>query len=286
MTANSYHWYQRYEPLRRRVEVGFWLVLFGLNAGFNSITQIMALRRRELDFHSWEPVVWEISSGLAFLLLVPTVVWFTRHFAFEWRAWRRWLWIYLAASVAFSLAHVLGMVTMRHGAYAIAGHSYSFGPWLPELLYEYLKDFRTFLGMVFIIAFYRFALRRMRGEARLLDDPDDEPAEPRPDRFLVKMLGREFLVSADRIESAKAAGNYVNLHVGEREYPLRITLTRLLDQLDPERFMQVHRSWLVNLDQVAAIEPLDSGDARIQLASGRTVPCSRRYRDALRSRLA
>jgi DNA-binding LytR/AlgR family response regulator len=76
------------------------------------------------------------------------------------------------------------------------------------------------------------------------------------------------------------------LHVGEREYPLRITLVRLLQQLDPDRFIQVHRSWLVNLEQVAAIEPLDSGDARIQLSSGKTLPCSRRYRDLLKSRLA
>uniref|UniRef100_UPI0035B18708 LytTR family DNA-binding domain-containing protein n=1 Tax=Diaphorobacter nitroreducens TaxID=164759 RepID=UPI0035B18708 len=43
----------------------------------------------------------------------------------------------------------------------------------------------------------------------------------------------------------------------------------------------VHRSHAVNLDQVAQIEPLDSGDARLTLRDGSVVPVSRRYRDAL-----
>jgi DNA-binding LytR/AlgR family response regulator len=61
-------------------------------------------------------------------------------------------------------------------------------------------------------------------------------------------------------------------------------LSEFLGQLDPARFAQVHRSWAVNLDRVAEIEPLDSGDARLRMRDGSQVPCSRRYRDALGAR--
>ena len=112
------------------------------------------------------------------------------------------------------------------------------------------------------------------------------PVEPvdRPERFLVRKLGREFLVAANDIESLQASGNYVNLRVRGRDYPLRSTIAAIESRLDPARFQRVHRSWIVNLEHVAMIEPLDTGDARIHLKDASTLPCSRRYRAALRDR--
>jgi DNA-binding LytR/AlgR family response regulator len=136
---------------------------------------------------------------------------------------------------------------------------------------------------------YRLALWRLKGEARLLTEPDvGAPVEPvaRPERFLVKKLGKEFLLSAHEIEWAQAWGNYVNLHVRGRDHPLRSTLSGLESRLDPERFARVHRSYIVNLGQIAAIEPQDGGDADLLLHSGQRIPCSRTYREALRGRLA
>lgn len=97
------------------------------------------------------------------------------------------------------------------------------------------------------------------------------------------MLGREFLINVADVESLQASGNYVNLHVRGRDYPLRATMAGIEARLDPARFRRVHRGWIVNLDAIAEIEPLDSGDARIDLRDGRRIPCSRRYRDALRT---
>ena len=104
----------------------------------------------------------------------------------------------------------------------------------------------------------------------------------RPERFLVRKLGKEFLVAAADIEWLQASGNYVNLHVRGRDYPLRTTMAALEQRLDPARFVRVHRSYMVNLDCVGEIEPLDTGDARIAMRDGTTIPCSRTYRDALR----
>ena len=84
------------------------------------------------------------------------------------------------------------------------------------------------------------------------------------------------------IESLQAAGNYVNLRVRGREYPLRSTIAAIEARLDPQRFRRVHRSHIVNLDHVASIEPLDTGDARVHLRDGLVVPVSRRHLGALR----
>ena len=282
--------YQRYRPWRRAVEIGFWVALHVANAVGNSLTTLIDIRRAGLSdrFADWEPAVWEWSSNLVLLALVPFLVWFTRRFPLHFDTWRRNLPWHVLGSLAWSIAHVAAMVAIRKAVYAAQGGHYDFGPVLFEFGYEYLKDIRGYVASVMVIEVYRLALRRVQGEARLLDAPDDDPpAEPveRPERFLVRKLGREFLVNAADIEWAQAAGNYVNLHVKQRDYPLRTTIAALETRLDPARFQRVHRSFLVNLDQVGAIEPLDTGDARLHLRDGGVLPCSRTYRQQLRDRV-
>lgn len=257
------------------------------NGVANSITVLMDVRRVGLDFAGWEPAVWEWSSGLVMLALVPAVVVFTRRFPLLWDTWRRFLPWHLFASVVFSVVHVVAMVTIRKLIYASQDMSYDFGPWPRELAYEYLKDVRSYAMMVAIIEVYRFLCRQMQGEASLLGRPDEgEPVESveQPQRFVVRKLGRDFLIATADIEWAQAAGNYVNLRVRGHDYPLRSTLNGLEARLDTTRFVRVHRSYLVNLDQIIAIEPVDSGDARLHLRDQSRLPCSRRYRETLRAR--
>lgn len=286
--TDTAHWLARYRPWRRSAEIGFWIGAFLINAVINSTTVAMDVQRSGLPYQPWQAAVWETSSGLLALLLVPLLVLFTRRFPLHQDTWRRHLPWYLPASLAWSLLHVLGMVALRKLAYATQGMHYDFGDWPLELLYEYLKDARQFTSTVVLIHAYRFILLRLQGEARLLDEPDVGPpvdAIDRPERFLVRKLGKEFLVAANDIEWIQASGNYANLHVRGRDYPLRSTIAGVETRLDPQRFARVHRSYIVNLDQVMMIEPLESGDARVHLKDGTTLPCSRRYRNELRERV-
>ncbi len=275
----------RYLRWRRSFETAFWLLVFGSAAIGNTLTLLIDVERVALDLAPWKGLTWELSSAVASLILLPAVILLCVHFSLHWDNWRRRLPMYLLASAAWSIAHVLLMVGMRKLVYLTQGASYSFGHWPSELYYEYLKDIRTFALMVIVIHGYRLLLRRVHGEASLLSPPDDAPAaEPaeRPERFLVRKLGREFLLPARDISWAQASGNYVNLRVRGRDYPLRSTISGLIDRLDPQYFARVHRSHLVNLDRVTSIEPLESGDARLYMDDGTVLPCSRRYRDALR----
>lgn len=274
----------RYQPYRRFCETGFWVVNFLIAAVFNSATVLLEVERAHLDFAAWEPIVWETTSNLVLLALVPAVIAFERRVPLYFGTFRRNLPWHALASLVFCLVHVLAMVGLRKLVYAWQGDSYDFGNWPRELGYEYLKDWRSYAGILFTVAVYRLLLLRLQGEAKLLDAPDEGPAvEPidRPERFLVRKLGKEFLVPAADIELLQASGNYVNLRVRGRDYPLRATMTGIEPRMDPARFVRVHRSYMVNLDCLAEIEPLETGDARLVMRDGTKVPCSRRYRARL-----
>jgi hypothetical protein len=275
----------RYLRHRRFWEVTMWVVGLLLSGTINSIVARMDLERRGLRFDGWEPVTWEFSSTLMMLVLVPALLAFERRVPLRLGNWRHALPWHLLGVVVFSLVHVLGMVALRHLVYGAMGSGYDFGDWPRELFYEFLKDARTYGIFLGIINLYRLLLLRLQGEARLFTAPDTGPAVEaveRPERFLVRKVGAEFLVAARDIEWLEAAENYVNLHVRGRTYPLRSTMTAIQERLDPHRFVRVHRSYIVNLDFLVQIEPLDTGDARLLLKDGTRIPCSRRYRGALR----
>lgn len=277
-------WLARYLPWRRAAEVGFWVAVLGIHMVFNSITAW--IDRRHLPFV--EPLVWELSSNLTVGLLIPALVAFERRFPLRWATLRRHLPWHLAATLLFCGAHVLVMMALRKAAYAAVGASYTVGPWASVFAYEYLKDVRSYVLILGALVSYRLLLLRLQGEARVLDAPETSAgtapaagAAARPERFLVRKLRSEFLIAARDIEWLQAQGNYVGIHVNGHDYLLRSTLADFLGQLDPARFVQVHRSFAVNLDRIAEIEPLDSGDARLRMKDGSQVACSRRYRDAL-----
>ena len=278
-------WLARYRPWQAVVEPALWALFFCGQAVLNSVTVWFDIERVRLNFAAWEPAVWEWSSNLVLLALVPAVIAFERRFPLNWNTWRahgRW---HVLASVVFSVVHVLAMVGLRKLAYATQNAQYDFGNWPQELFYEYLKDFRAYSGILLFLFMYRLLLLRLQGEASLLAAPDDgPPVEPieRPERFLVRTLGKEFLLPAAEVEWLQAWGNYVNLRVRGHDYPLRSTMAAVEARLDPARFVRVHRSYIMNLDYLQQIEPLDSGDARARMRDGGVVPVSRRFRDNLR----
>jgi hypothetical protein len=311
MTGAAPAWIDRYphdRALRRRAEFGFWAVVLLVQAAFNTVVTWVDLRGAGRALAAWEPLVWELSSTLVVAALIPAVVAFERRFVLRWGTLRRHLPWHVAASVVYCTVHLAGMWALRHAVYAVVGQSYQPAGWWVQWGYEYLKDVRSYALTVSALVSYRFLLLRLQGEARVLDAPEQPaPSSPapqgprppdtaqapgdapalatlppqRPERFLVRKLRREFLIAANDIAWLQAEANYVGLHVNGHDYLLRSTLTDFLKQLDPARFVRVHRSYAVNLDAVAVIEPLDSGDARLTMKDGSTVPCSRRYRDAL-----
>lgn len=93
------------------------------------------------------------------------------------------------------------------------------------------------------------------------------------------------LIDASSIESLEADDNYVRVRTASKEYLLRRTLHDLLSQLGEDRFVRIHKSAAVNLLTIQSFTPLFKGDYEVKLASGRELRMSRRFKDALFSRL-
>lgn len=255
----------------------------------NAAVEVIDAYRRGDTLAAWEPLVWELSSVGMILVTLPLLWWGCRRWPLHADTWKRRLPLYVLASLAWSLLHVLGMMGLRKLAYLGAGTVYVDGAgWGMRLGYEYLKDVRVFFTFVALDHLLGWFARRQQGEAHLLAAPEDAPpVEPvdQPPHFLVRKLGKEFLVATADVEYAQASGNYVNLRVRGLEYPLRMTMAALEGRLAPPVFLRPHRSWLVNRSHLQSIEPTDSGEAVLHMSDGTRVPCSRRQLPLLRQSL-
>jgi two-component system LytT family response regulator len=101
------------------------------------------------------------------------------------------------------------------------------------------------------------------------------------DRLMVKSRSRIYFVRTGEIEWIEAAGNYVRLHTAGKRHLLRRTMGGLEAQLDPEQFLRIHRSTIVNLDYVRELRPTFSGEYEVVLKDGTRLTLSRGYRESL-----
>jgi DNA-binding LytR/AlgR family response regulator len=245
----------------------------------------------------WEPYVWEYSSSIVIITALPLLVAFDRRLPISFSTWRINIIRHAIATVVFAGYKVGGEIVLRKLAYAAFGGHYVFsmsilGAHRPVgfvIATEYLPDAAAYVALLALSYAYRFILMQLNGEAREFTKPEaGAPVESleRPQRFLVRKLGKEFLVAVNDIERLEAMGNYVNLHVRGHAYPLRSTMSAIESKLDPRKFVRTHRSHIVNLDFLVEIHPLDPGDASLILRNGTSVPCSRNYRSSLKDRAA
>ena len=97
----------------------------------------------------------------------------------------------------------------------------------------------------------------------------------------IKDRGQIFRVDVDTIEQVEAAGDYMCIKTADNTLILRETMKDLEKRLDPRRFQRVHRSTIVNLDQVRQVKPHTNGECFLVLGSGQQVKVSRSYRDVV-----
>ena len=111
---------------------------------------------------------------------------------------------------------------------------------------------------------------------------DDEMASTRFEKLInVKDRGQIFRVDVESIERIDAAGDYMCIYTAETSLILRETMKDLEKRLDPRTFQRVHRSTIVNLDQVRQVKPHTNGECFLVLESGAQVKVSRSYRDVV-----
>lgn len=115
-----------------------------------------------------------------------------------------------------------------------------------------------------------------------LESDEDSNSASRYEKLInVKDRGQIFRVDVDTIEHIEAAGDYMCIYTGDNSLILRETMKDLERRLDPRIFQRVHRSTIVNLDQVRQVKPHTNGECFLVLESGAEVKVSRSYRDVV-----
>jgi two-component system LytT family response regulator len=98
------------------------------------------------------------------------------------------------------------------------------------------------------------------------------------ERLVVKTAGRVFFLDINDIDCIESEGNYVRVHTGLKSYLLRETISGLESQLDPKKFLRIHRSAIVKLDKIKELQPWFHGEYHVILESGKQLTLSRNYR--------
>ncbi|MBO9621467.1 MAG: LytTR family transcriptional regulator [Sphingomonas sp.] len=218
--------------------------------------------------HVW---LWELSSVAMWVLLLPAIGWMVARVRPPRLDWRWALLAHAAATVPLSAIHVSGMIAIRIAVYALWGQRYDYGGVLDRFVYEYRKDVTAYLMLAAFMGFAQWWLARREAVPA---------AAAESDVLLVADGSVTHHVPADRIESASAAGNYVEIVWSGRTLLHRTTLAALAERLGPG-FVRIHRGRIVRRAAVRSIETDKSGDFTVTLESGATLRGSRRYRGRL-----
>ncbi|HEU5217897.1 MAG TPA: LytTR family DNA-binding domain-containing protein [Gemmatimonadales bacterium] len=101
-------------------------------------------------------------------------------------------------------------------------------------------------------------------------------------RLFIRAAGGVTPIAVAAITWFEARGDYVAAHAGGIRHLLHLSLNRLEQRLDPERFIRIHRTHIVNLDHVKAFRPQGKGRLQAELADGTLLPVSRNRSQELR----
>jgi len=101
------------------------------------------------------------------------------------------------------------------------------------------------------------------------------PRREYPKRLLVHQGTKDCFVSVNDIEWIEAADYYSCLHVGTKNLMLRQTIKQLANTLDPQKFVRIHRSVIVNVEQVREIFREGQSEGSVVLLNGQRLKMSK-----------
>ena len=249
-----------------------WAAALAISMAARVPVEIADAGRRGVEMGAGRAIALEGASHIVVAALLPAIYWLHRRWPVTGGA--RNIAIHVLAVVPYSALHTLGMAALRLLWFnAIVGEAYNFPVTAERLGYEFAKDVISYAMLSGGVLILKHLLDRKPAPA-----PVASPGGTLPERFAVRRRGKEIMVEVADIDWVEASGNYAVLHVGGETLEIRSSLTKLEGELDPKRFVRVHKSHLVNIARVVEVTPWVSGDWRIRLQDGAEVNLSRRYR--------
>jgi len=116
-------------------------------------------------------------------------------------------------------------------------------------------------------------LKEIRSEGKYLE------------RLVIRSAGRVVFLRTDDVEWFEGCANYVRLHVGKDSHLLREKIGTLETRLDPRKFVRIHRSTIVRVDQIKELRSSGDGEQVVILHDGSRLSLSRGYRERFQQML-
>jgi two-component system, LytTR family, response regulator len=102
-------------------------------------------------------------------------------------------------------------------------------------------------------------------------------------RLAVRASGKVIFLDTDEIDWIEAAENYVQVHTPQSRHLLHVTMNALEKALDPEMFLRIHRSVIVNISRIRELQPVMHGEYVVTLTNGVRLQSGRMYNDRLKA---
>ena len=113
-------------------------------------------------------------------------------------------------------------------------------------------------------------------KTKILPEAVEYPvSEERNKRLVVRVKNEIKIIQTQEVRYFEAEDDYISIHTQEGKFLKKMTMKQLEESLDPEKFARVHRSYLVNLQEVAGLEPYEKESYLLRLRSGQKIPVSK-----------
>ena len=126
------------------------------------------------------------------------------------------------------------------------------------------------------------ALAKARSK-RTSDNGSPPPSLPeaRRDRLVIKCGRKYLMLRQSDIHSIEAAGNYMVVCSGKQSYTVREPMSSFEQRLDPNQFLRIHRSFMINVNRILEVKPSSYGQHLVTLQNGKQITITRTYRETL-----
>ena len=102
-------------------------------------------------------------------------------------------------------------------------------------------------------------------------------------RVAIKVKGKILFINLSDVVAVQAEGNYVSVQQNGTSYLLRESISALAEKLEPQGFIRIHRSILVNTSFVEEIRPYSTGEYGLRVKGGKEYTVTRTYKKNLKS---
>ncbi len=239
----------------------------------------------------WQAVIW--LPWAAGALLVPFLA---SRYSFAACRLPVWLGIHVFLSLLFATAHTIWFVGVSDyfSPYRFVAGT-KFGVFAYFFIFWFLLDLVIYWGLLGF-AYGRDYYSRFLDQSRLVTEletvlleTDADSGASQIDGFIeyiaVRHGTKREIVDAGQVNWIEAQGYYAALHVGAKTYLVRKSLTDLATQLDPKRFIRIHRSTITNVEFIRSIDSAVAGGWSATLADGTKRRVSRSGKRLLETRI-